>query len=144
MHVINTAVPGVPQGIQSFNITSSTISLSWSPPLVLERHGLSIFGYTVRCLTAHSSLGYSNLNTERPNTTFVDLHPFTAYNCCVAANSNNGIGRLACLQAVTRKSCHFSSTLNHYRSSIVYQLYNTFTQCPLVYPQDLRLLLLTQ
>ena len=58
--------------------------------------------------------------------TLVNLHPFTAYNCCVAANSSNGIGRLSCLRAVTCKSYHFSSALNHWSkilASIVYWLY---------------------
>ena len=103
VHILYTAVPGAPQGVQIFNITLSTISLTWSPPLVSERHGLSIFGYIINCSADHSSLGYSSLDTESHNATFVDLHPFTAYNCCVAANSSNGRGRLACLRAVTRK-----------------------------------------
>ena len=97
------AVSGAPQGVQIFNITSSTISLTWSPPLVSERHGLSIFGYIIYCSEDHSSLGNSNLHTEIHNATFVNLHPFTTYNCCVAANSSNGMGRPACLRAVTRK-----------------------------------------
>jgi hypothetical protein len=102
--VLSTAVPGAPQAVQIFNITSSTISLIWSPPLVSERHGLSIFGYIINCSADHSSLGNSSLvYTEGHNATFVDLHPFTAYNCCIAANSSNGRGRLACLRAVTRK-----------------------------------------
>jgi hypothetical protein len=102
-YAIYTAVPGAPLGVQIFNITSFTISLTWSPPLASERHGLSIFGYIINCSADHSSLGNSNLHTEGHNATFVDLHPFTPYNCCVAANSSNGRGRFACLRAVTRK-----------------------------------------
>ena len=98
-----TAVPGAPQRIQISNVTSSTISLTWSPPLVSERHGLSIFGYIINCSADHSSLGNNNLRTENQNASFVDLHPFTAYNCCVASNSNHGTGRLVCLRAVTCK-----------------------------------------
>jgi hypothetical protein len=101
--VIYTALPGAPQGIQIFNITSSTISITWSPPLVSERHGLNIFGYIINCSADHSSLGNGNLHTESQNATFVDFYPFTAYNCCIAANSDHGVGRLACLRAVTRK-----------------------------------------
>ena len=98
-----TAVPGAPQRVQIFNITSSTISLTWSPPLISERHGLNIFDYVINCSADNSSLGNNNQNTDSQNATFVDLHPFTAYNCCVAANSSNGMGRLACSRAVTRK-----------------------------------------
>ena len=103
VHSIHTAIPGAPQKIQISNITSSTISLFWSPPLVSERHGLTIFGYIINCLTDHSSLGNSHLHTDSHSAIFVNLHPFTAYNCCIAANSNHGRGRFACLRAVTCK-----------------------------------------
>jgi hypothetical protein len=101
--VLSAAVPGAPQAVQISNITSSTISLAWSPPLISERHGLSIFDYIINCSADHSSLGNINQNTEGHNATFVNLHPFTAYNCCVAVDSSNGRGRFACLRAVTRK-----------------------------------------
>ena len=103
MLYIHTAIPGAPQSVQISNITSSIISLSWSPPLVSERHGLTIFGYIVNCSADHSSLGNTHLYTDIHNATFVDLRSFTAYNCCIAANSNHGRGKLACLRAVTCK-----------------------------------------
>ena len=100
---IYTAVPGALQEVQVLNITSSTISLTWSPPLVSERHELNVLEYIINCSADHNSLGNKHHYTDIQNATFVDLHPFTAYNCCVAANSSNGVGRLACLRAVTRK-----------------------------------------
>ena len=97
----HSAVPGEPQSVQIASTASSIISLTWSPPLVSERQGLTIFGYIINCSADHSSLGNTHLHTDIHNATLVNLHPFTAYNCCVAANSSNGRGRLACLRAVT-------------------------------------------
>ena len=101
--ISHTAVPGAPQSVQISNTTSSTTTLTWSPPLVSERHGLSIFGYTINCSADHSLLGNILQYTDIHKATLVNLHPFTAYNCCVAASSSHGRGRHACARTVTCK-----------------------------------------
>ena len=94
-------VPGAPQNIQVFNITSSTITLTWSPSLVSETLGLTIFSYKINCSTDPNIHGSTIKNVDILGATLSNLHPFTVYNCCVAVNSNNGKGKLACLGAVT-------------------------------------------
>ena len=99
---MHAAVPGAPQSVKISSTTLSTISLTWSPPLLSERHGLAIFGYVVNCSTDHSfRLGNAVNYAESFNATLINLHPFTAYNCCVAVSSNHGRGRLSCQIAVT-------------------------------------------
>lgn len=102
-----TAVPGAPQSVQVSQTTSSTISLSWSPPLIPERHEIAIFGYIVYCSTDHSLLESAVNYTERFNATvtLTNLHPFTAYNCCVTVNSSHGRGQPACQSTVTWDHC---------------------------------------
>jgi hypothetical protein len=39
--------------------------------------------------------------TEGHSAMFSQLLPFTQYNCCVAVNSENGLGTSACLNAIT-------------------------------------------
>ena len=101
--------PGAPLNIHVTNITSSTISLAWSPPSVSERNRQNILGYHIICLSLTSVLGsYDNVTRYKDtlNITLDPLYPFTAYNCCVAASTRpiNGRGRLACLRVVTRES----------------------------------------
>ena len=97
------AVSGAPQRVRISNITLSTISLTWSPPLVSERHGLTISGYVINCSTESRSNTVEDAvhYTDSFSATLTNLHPFTTYNCCVAANSNHGRGNLACQSTVT-------------------------------------------
>ena len=88
--------PGAPQNVQITDYASTSISLSWSPPLVSERLGLRLFNYVINCSTDHSLQENVVLRTERLNLTVDSLHPFTPYNCCVAVNSTHGLGQLAC------------------------------------------------
>ena len=95
-------VPGAPQNLQVTNITSLSISLSWSPPLFSERLGLTIFNYSINCSTDHS-LQEIVKYTDLLHAGLQSLHPFTSYNCCIAVNSNHALGKLECLSAVTCK-----------------------------------------
>ena len=95
-------IPGAPQNIAVLNTTSSTTTLTWSPPLVSETLGLTIISYTINCsLTDPNIQGSTVKNTDAHSATLSNLHPFTIYNCCVAVNSNHGRGKLACLTTVT-------------------------------------------
>ena len=104
LYIIIIAVPGAPQSVQISNTTSSTISLTWSPPIIPERHGIAIFGYLINCSTEHCLLeNAASYYTERydATVTLTNLHPFTTYNCCVAVNSSHGMGHPACQNTVT-------------------------------------------
>ena len=102
-----TAIPGAPQNVQVTNVTSSTLAISWSPPLVSERYspGLQIFGYMISCTTGQDLLENAITYSDTLNATLSNLHPFTAYNCCVAANSNHGRGKPACQSTITWDQC---------------------------------------
>ena len=97
--MIYVGIPGAPQNIRISNTSSSTISLTWSTPL--ETYGLTIFRYIINCSTDSRILENAIHYTDIHNATLFNLHPFTTYNCCVAANSNHGRGKLACQSTVT-------------------------------------------
>ena len=103
MHAFYLDIPGAPQSLKISSVTSSTLSLTWSPPLVSQIHGLTISHYTINCSTGGGPQPQSSVikNTDVQSATFSNLHPFTFYNCCVAAVSNHGRGRLACIGATT-------------------------------------------
>ena len=99
------ALPGAPQNIAASNISSYSIFLSWSPPLVSERYGLAVYNYTVNCSMNANELDESTIRstvvTEEFSTTLSNLYPFSPYNCCVFVNSVNGKGERACLRIIT-------------------------------------------
>ena len=100
-----TDIPGAPQSVQVVDVTSTTITLSWSPPLRSERFGLLIYNYTINCSThSHSKHDSTVKTTENQNATLSNLLPFTYYNCCIAVNSAHGRGKLSCLNVVTCES----------------------------------------
>ena len=97
-----TDIPGAPVNVQVTNITSSTISLSWSPPLVSETLRLAIYSYTITCSRGFQQHDATHMKTtDGHSATFSQLVPLTQYNCCVAVNSENGPGVPACLSATT-------------------------------------------
>ena len=101
--IILIDIPGSPHHFKISSSSSSTLTLSWSPPLVSEIHALTIFTYSINCSTepqTHNSMHVIKY-TDSHSATFSELHPFTFYNCCVAAVSNHGRGKLACIDAVT-------------------------------------------
>ena len=115
LYLYNSDAPGAPQNMQVSNTTSSAITLAWSPPLVSETLGLTIFSYTINCSTdpnLQSSTVRESRITDAHYTTLSNLHPFTIYNCCVAVNSNHGRGKLACLSTVTGGWHSMISTVN--------------------------------
>ena len=98
-------IPGPPQNLQVTNVTSTTIRLTWSPPLIAETLQLIIYSYNINCST-DSTLQRSNTakTTDILNATLSYLQPFTSYNCCLAVNSAHGRGKLSCLKVVTCES----------------------------------------
>ena len=100
-HILYADIPGASQNVAVSNTTSSTITLTWSPPLVSETHGLTIFSYTINCSTDPSLQDSTVRVTDAHYVTLSNLYPFAIYNCCVAVNSNHGAGKVACLTTVT-------------------------------------------
>lgn len=99
-----TDIPGAPVSVRVTNITSSTIGLTWSPPLVSETLRLAIYSYTITCSCSRGLQqdDATHMETTDGNTAmFSQLVPLTQYNCCVTVNSQNGPGVPACLSATT-------------------------------------------
>ena len=97
----NKGIPGAPQNVIITNTTSSTLTIRWSPPLISERYGLKFYGYMINCSTDQGLLGTTITYSDTFNATLSDLDPFTAYSCCVAANSSHEMGNRACQSTVT-------------------------------------------
>ena len=49
--IIFIDIPGSPRHFKISSSSSSTLTLSWSPPLVSEIHALTIFTYSINCST---------------------------------------------------------------------------------------------
>ena len=97
--------PGAPHALRISSATSSTLDLTWSPPLVSEIHGLTISQYIINCSTGLGPQMQNDIKyTDTRSATFSNLHPYTFYNCCVAAVSNHGRGELACIDTITGDS----------------------------------------
>ena len=101
----NPGTPGAPQNTKVLSTSLSTITLSWSPPLVSELLGLAVFNYIINCTTSLNSLSYAVMYTESQSATLSNLLPFTPYNCCVAVSSSHGRGKPACHSTVTWDKC---------------------------------------
>ena len=100
---LQTDVPGAPVNVQVSIVTSSTIGLTWSPPLVSETLGIPIYSYSIIC--SRDSQHWEDVTlmktTDRLSAMFSQLDPFSHYNCCVAVNSENGQGKSACISVIT-------------------------------------------
>lgn len=109
-------VPGAPQNIKASNITLSSISLSWSPPPIADRHGLAISSYIINCSTNTYFIQENVIvSTDNQNATLSNLHPLTSYHCCVAGNSSRGIGKSACQRTFTLDESESAcNTINFY------------------------------
>ena len=98
-------IPGAPQNVQVTNVTSTTITLTWSPPLIAETLELTIYSYNINCFRDYN-LKRNNTakTTDSLNATLSNLQPSTSYNCCLAVNSAHGRGKLSCLKIPTCES----------------------------------------
>ena len=104
---ITIVIPGAPQNLQISNhyaaLNSSNmfnLTLTWSPPPMLETYGLTISMYIINCTNLQLPLQMNSIlirYTDALSVTFSNLCLFTSYNCCVAAISNHGRGKLACV-----------------------------------------------
>ena len=69
----------------------------------------------INCSTGRDLLENAITYSDYFNATLSNLHPFTTYNCCVAAKSNHGGGKLACQSTVTcDQGMWCCTTFNYY------------------------------
>ncbi len=88
------ALPGVPQGVTAAASSSTSLTVSWSPP----RSIVAPFNYSVNC----SQADYNQLvDSTTQSVTVGGLHPFTDYQCCVSAINSAGSGPEACVNKRT-------------------------------------------
>ena len=98
-------IPGAPNNVQVTNVTSTSITLTWSPPLIAETFELIIYSYKINCSTgSYSKRSNTAKTTDSLNATLSNLQPSTSYNCCLAVNSAHGRGKLSCLKVPTCES----------------------------------------
>ena len=79
---------GPPQNIIN-SVTSRTLTLSWSPPLLPQRNGV-IISYLITCSSGGSII--NSTRTSSTSLTITGLQPFTNYTCSVRAATTVGDG----------------------------------------------------
>ena len=85
-------VPSGPPQNLLFLITSRTLTLSWSPPLLSQRNGV-IISYLIICSSGGSII--NSTRTSSTSLTITGLQPFTNYTCSVRAATIVGDGPAA-------------------------------------------------
>ena len=81
-----TAPSGPPQNFV-VSTTSSTLTLSWSPPLSSQRNGI-IINYLIACTIGGVTSSIRISETSR----VININPFTNYTCSVSAATMVGDG----------------------------------------------------
>ena len=107
---IAAAVTGPPQNVRNTARSSTTLSISWSPPLITQRYG-TILRYNVSCLGS----GMLQFNQTTDNSTFsvrmVSLRPYTNYSCCISAITTVAEGTKACTNTITSEAGRYAVEL---------------------------------
>ena len=88
MLLIHEVPSGPPQSLVS-SVTSRTLTLSWSPPLLSHRNGV-IISYLITCSSGGSII--NSTRTSSTSLTITGLQPFTNYTCSVRAATTVGDG----------------------------------------------------
>ncbi|KAL5477126.1 hypothetical protein EMCRGX_G023872 [Ephydatia muelleri] len=94
--------PGAPQNISANVFNSTSIIISWRPPLAEQTYG-AVLQYNLSC----TSPVLNSTGSISPNTTsqqVVGLFPYSMYTCCVCALNSYGWGTYACIQVTTPPS----------------------------------------
>lgn len=79
-----------PEGIEAIADSSSSIHLSWSPPLPENQNGI-VVGYVITA-TQFETEEMIQWFSEMENITLRNLKPYTTYKLMVAAQTNAGTG----------------------------------------------------
>ena len=96
---------GPPLNIAAENRSSTSLRVTWDPPLAAERNGI-IISYTV----SYASTASTEMNETTSNTEIIleSLNIFELYNVTVSANTINGSGPLAYTVERTNSDSKFS------------------------------------
>ena len=77
------------EGINATSLSSTTIALSWSPPLPEYQNGIIIL-YRINLTTSQGATQhYTSANTS---ITITGLMPHSSYSCVIAAENSAGVG----------------------------------------------------
>lgn len=85
-----TVPSGSPEMLSTHNLTSTSIQLMWHPPPQESQNG-RIQDYTVLVFNKNITTNTTYI-TQQTHFILVDLHPFSAYECTVAASTAVGLG----------------------------------------------------
>ena len=110
-------VPSAPPDHINISTTSTTITLSWSPPRLAHQNGI-IVNYQVTCRLKDDVIYQATVSNTRVIIT--ELEPFTNYSCSVSASTVVGSGPAAQLNIITEKG-----TTVYCLYSIVHVLFHT-------------------
>ena len=78
-----------PEEIGATSLSSTTIMLSWSPPLPEYQNGIIIL-YRINLTTPQNVT--QHYTTADTNITITGLMPHTLYSCAIAAENSAGVG----------------------------------------------------
>ena len=85
------AVPGRVQQLQATALSSTSLVVSWQPPAEEERNG-EILDYTVNVTAVQGRGDPRSITTVATSVEVAMLHPYTVYQCSVAARTTVGPG----------------------------------------------------
>ena len=85
-----TVPSGPPEIFTTYNLTSTSIQLKWHLPSHESQNG-RIQDYTVLVFNKNLTTNTTYV-TDQTYFDLVDLHPFSAYECAVAASTAVGLG----------------------------------------------------
>lgn len=87
----NLVPTGVPENVTVIALNSSTVQVSWDPPLIHTQNG-PISGYVLSITGINSDEEFELYSYQDINTIIVtNLHPFYTYTYTIAANGT-GVG----------------------------------------------------
>ena len=86
---IHTVPTAAPQRVSGSVITSTSISLSWSPPPLPDQNGQIQYSISVYEVATGTLTQYTTTNSP---ITIRSLHPYYTYRCSVAAYTTVGKG----------------------------------------------------
>ena len=103
VNVNEIAISIVPNGLpQNFTVavdSSKSLTLNWSPPLLLDGNGI-IVDYTITVISNSGNSSFQ-IGSSTTSYTLTSLRPYVRYTCLVAAHTANGRGQLSSQFTVT-------------------------------------------
>ena len=99
-----TVPSGSPENLKIALVTSHTLNLSWSPPLVSHHNGF-IMNYFIICSLRDSIIYSTRTSGPSLQLSITGLEPFTNYTCSVRAATVVGDGPVAVIHTMTNEDC---------------------------------------